>query len=97
MADIESGIYSRMAPDIGVDPGTILGISGTDIQNILGEQAARQYSEAIREGSRREQQAKFLETGIGLLPKDFITFGGAEKKGGFTIPGTSITVGGTTI
>jgi hypothetical protein len=97
MADIESGIYSRMAPDIGVDPGSILGIAGTDIQNILGEQAARQYSEAIREGSRREQQAKFLETGIGLIPKDFITFGGVEKKGGFTIPGTSITVGGTTI
>lgn len=97
MADIESGIYGRMAPDIGVDPGQILGIAGTDIQNILGEQAARQYSDAIREQSRREQQGQLLETGIGLIPKDFITFGGAEKEGGFTIPGTSITVGGTTI
>jgi hypothetical protein len=97
MADIESGIYGRMAPDIGVDPGTILGIAGTDIQNILGEKLGREYSEAIREGARREQQGQLLETGIGLIPKDFITFGGAEKKGGFTIPGTSITVGGTTI
>lgn len=68
MADIESGIYGRMAPEIGVDPGQILGIAGTDIQNILGEQAARQYSEAIREGSRREQQAKILETGVSLIP-----------------------------
>jgi hypothetical protein len=97
MADIESGIYGRMAPDIGVDPGQILGIAGTDIQNILGEQAARQYSEAIREQARREQQGQLLQTGIGLIPKDFITFGGVEKEGGFTIPGTSITVGGTTI
>lgn len=97
MADIESGIYGRMAPDIGVDAGTILGIAGTDIQNVLGEKLGREYSEAIREGSRREQQRQLLETGIGLIPKDFITFGGAEKKGGFTIPGTSITVGGTTI
>jgi hypothetical protein len=97
MADIESGIYGRMAPDIGVDPGQILGIAGTDIQNILGEQAARQYSEAIREGSRREQQAQLLETGIGLIPKNFITFGGVEKEGGFTIPGTGITIGGTTV
>ena len=95
MADIESGIYGRMAPDIGVDPGQILGIAGTDIQNILGEQAARQYSEAIREGARREQQGQLLQTGIGLLPKDFITFGGVEKEGGFTIPGTGITIGGT--
>ena len=68
MADIEGGIYGRMAPDIGVDPGQILGIAGTDIQNILGEQAARQYSEAIREGARREQQAKILETGVSLIP-----------------------------
>jgi hypothetical protein len=97
MADIESGIYGRMAPDIGVDSGTILGIAGTDIQNILGEKLGREYSEAIREGARREQQGQLLETGIGLIPKDFITFGGVEKEGGFTIPGTSITVGGTTI
>jgi len=68
MADIETGIYGRMAPDIGVDPGQILGIAGTDIQNVLGEQAARQYSEAIREGSRREQQAKLIETGLSIFP-----------------------------
>ena len=70
MADIESGIYGRMAPDIGVDPGQILGIAGTDIQNVLGEQSARQYSEAIREGARREQQGQLLQTGISLLPKN---------------------------
>ena len=93
MADIESGIYSRMAPDIGVDPGSILGIAGTDIQNILGEQAARQYSEALREGSRREQQAKFFETGISLLPQ-FGGGGGTSTIGGFKIPGTNIRIGG---
>ena len=97
MADIEGGIYSRMAPDIGVDPGQILGIAGTDIQNILGEQAARQYSEAIREGARREQQGQLLQTGISLLPKDFISFGGTERQGGFTIPGTGINIGGINI
>ena len=69
LSNIESGIYGSMAPDIGVDAGSILGIAGTDIQNILGERAARQYSDAIREGARREQQAKVLETGIGLIPK----------------------------
>jgi len=97
MADIETGIYGRMAPDIGVDPGQILGIAGTDIQNVLGEQAARQYSEAIREGARREQQGQLLQTGIGLLPKDFISFGGTERQGGFTIPGTGINIGGINI
>ena len=68
MADIESGIYGRMAPDIGVDPGTILGIAGTDIQNVLGEKLGREYSEAIREGSRREQQGRLLETAVGFIP-----------------------------
>lgn len=93
MADIESGIYGRMAPDIGVDSGTILGIAGTDIENILGEKLGREYSEAIREGSRREQQAKFLETGISLLPQ-FGGGGGTSTIGGFKIPGTNIRIGG---
>jgi len=93
MADIESGIYGKMAPDIGVDAGSILGIAGTDIQNILGEKASREYSDAIREGAKREQQAQMLQTGIGLLPK-FGVGGGTPRIGGFKIPGTNITIGG---
>ena len=70
MADIESGIYGRMAPDIGVDPGQILGIAGTDIQNILGERIARQAAEAERESGRRSQQAKILEIGTSFIPEN---------------------------
>ena len=87
MADIESGIYGRMAPDIGVDSGTILGIAGTDIQNILGEKLGREYSEAIREGARREQQGQLLETAVGFIPDnplksitDFINFINPNKN-----------------
>ena len=70
MSDIESGIYGRMAPDIGVDAGSILGIAGTDIQNILGEKSAREYSDAIREGAKRQQEAEMLKAGIGLIPQN---------------------------
>jgi hypothetical protein len=95
MADIESSIYGRMAPEIGVDPGQILGIAGTDIQNILGEQAARQYADALREQARKEQQSSLLQTGISLIPKDFISFGKDSITGGFKIPGTPIVIGGS--
>ena len=57
-----------MAPNIGVDPGQILGISGIDISNLIGERQARLAADAERYSARKQQQAKNLETGLQLLP-----------------------------
>jgi hypothetical protein len=51
MADVESGIYSRMAPDIGLDFGSLLGISGVDVQNILGERQSTRAAKAAERGA----------------------------------------------
>jgi len=51
MADIESGIYSRMAPDIGLDFGSLLGISGVDVQNVLGERQSTRAANAAERGA----------------------------------------------
>jgi hypothetical protein len=51
MADVESGIYSRIAPDIGVDFGSLLGITGVDVQNILGERQSTRAANAAERGA----------------------------------------------
>ena len=51
MADVESGIYSQMAPDIGLDFGSLLGISGVDVQNILGERQSTRAANAAERGA----------------------------------------------
>jgi hypothetical protein len=51
MADIESGIYGQMAPDIGMDFGSLLGISGVDVQNTLGERQSTRAANAYERGA----------------------------------------------
>jgi len=51
MADVESGIYSQMAPDIGLDIGQMLGISGIDVQNKLGESQSARAARAVERGA----------------------------------------------
>lgn len=51
MAGIESGIYGQMAPDIGLDFGSLLGISGVDVQNKLGERQSTRAANAAERGA----------------------------------------------
>ena len=51
MADVESGIYSQMAPDIGLDFGSLLGISGVEVSNILGERQSTRAAKAAERGA----------------------------------------------
>jgi hypothetical protein len=60
MSDIESGIYSQIAPDIGVDPGQVLGITGMDIGNVLGERQGTRAAEAISRGAERQLYAQAM-------------------------------------
>jgi len=60
MADIESGIYGQIAPEIGVDPGQVLGITGMDIGNILGERQGTRAAEAIASGAERQLYAQAM-------------------------------------
>jgi|14BtaG_2_1085337.scaffolds.fasta_scaffold00277_2 hypothetical protein len=60
MADIEGGIYSQIAPEIGVDPGQVLGITGMDIGNILGERQGTRAAEAISRGAERQLYAQAI-------------------------------------
>jgi hypothetical protein len=55
MADIEGGIYSQIAPDIGV-----LGITGMDIGNVLGERQGTRAAEAISKGAERQLYAQAI-------------------------------------
>ena len=50
-AGFESGIYSQMAPDIGLDIGQMLGISGIDVQNKLGESQSARAARAVERGA----------------------------------------------
>ena len=69
MADIESGIYGQMAPDIGLDFGQMLGISGVDVQNILGESQSARAARAAERGAN-------IRLGIEAAP----VFAGAAKS-----------------
>ena len=60
MSDIEGGIYSQIAPEIGVDPGQVLGITGMDIGNILGERQGTRAAEAISRGAERQLYAQAM-------------------------------------
>lgn len=60
MADITGGIYSQIAPEIGVDPGQVLGITGMDIGNILGERQGTRAAEAISRGAERQLYAQAM-------------------------------------
>jgi len=60
MSDIESGIYSQIAPDIGVDPGQYLGITGMDIGNVLGERHGTRTAKAIASGADRQLYAQAI-------------------------------------
>jgi hypothetical protein len=68
MTGIESGIYSQMAPDIGLDFGQMLGISGVDVQNILGESQSARAARAAERGAN-------IKLGIEAAP----VFAGAAK------------------
>ena len=68
MADIESGIYGQMAPDIGLDFGQMLGISGVDVQNKLGESQSARAARAAERGAN-------IRLGIEAAP----VFAGAAK------------------
>ena len=69
MTGIESGIYSQMAPDIGLDFGQMLGISGVDVQNILGERQSARAAKAAERGAN-------VKLGIEAAP----IFAGAAKS-----------------
>ena len=60
MADITGDIYSQIAPEIGVDPGEVLGITGLDIGNILGERQGTRAAEAIASGAERQLYAQAI-------------------------------------
>lgn len=64
MADIESGIYGQMAPDIGLDFGQMLGISGVDVQNVLGERQSARAARAAERGAN-------IKLGIEAAPTVF--------------------------
>ena len=70
MADVESGIYGQMAPDIGMDFGSLLGISGVDVQNVLGERQSARAANAVERGAN-------IKLGIEAAP----LLGNFAKKG----------------
>ena len=65
MADVESGIYSQMAPDIGLDFGSLLGISGVDVQNILGERQSTRAANAAERGANIKLGIEAVPTVLG--------------------------------
>ena len=54
LASIQGSIYSQVAPNIGVDPGAVINIAGTDINNILRERGTRQLADATRESGKKD-------------------------------------------
>jgi hypothetical protein len=75
MADVESGIYSQMAPDIGLDFGSLLGISGVDVQNILGERQSTRAAKAAERGANIKLGIEAVPTVLGGIKTgyDWIT------------------------
>lgn len=54
LTGIQGNIYSQIAPNVGVDPGQVINIAGTDIRNLLTERGTRQLADATREAGQRE-------------------------------------------
>ena len=75
MADIESGIYGQMAPDIGLDFGSLLGISGVDVQNVLGERQSTRAANAAERGANIKLGIEAAPTVLGGIKTgyDWIT------------------------
>lgn len=59
-SDIEGGIYSQIAPNIGIDPNVLLNVSGTDIGNRLSLIQSTQGAEAIRDAGDRQFAAEIF-------------------------------------
>jgi hypothetical protein len=54
LSGIQGSIYSQVAPNIGVDPGEVINIAGTDINNLLRERGTRQLADATRKSGQRD-------------------------------------------
>jgi len=80
MADIEGGIYSQIAPNIGIDPNALLNVSGTDIGNRLSLIQSTQRAEAIRDSGDKQLAAEFAGPVVGGL-LDFGIGYGKKKLG----------------
>jgi len=76
-SDIEGGIYSQIAPNIGIDPNVLLNVFGTDIGNRLSLIQSTQGAEAIRDSGDKQLAAEIagpvfgglLDLGIGYGKK----------------------------
>lgn len=64
---IEGSIYSQIAPNIGIDPNTLLNVSGTDIGNRLSLIQSTQGAEAIRDSGNKQLAAEFAGPVFGGL------------------------------
>lgn len=82
MADIEGGIYSQIAPNIGIDPNALLNVSGTDIGNRLSLIQSTQRAEAIRDSGDKQLAAEFAGPVVGGLLDLGIGYG--KKKLGIS-------------
>jgi len=82
MADIEGGIYSQIAPNIGIDPNVLLNVFGTDIGNRLSLIQNTQRSEAIRDSGDKQLAAEFAGPVVGGLLDLGIGYG--KKKLGIS-------------
>jgi len=82
MADIEGGIYSQIAPSIGIDPNALLNVSGTDIGNRLSLIQSTQRAEAIRDSGDKQLAAEFAGPVVGGLLDLGIGYG--KKRLGIT-------------
>ena len=54
LTGVQGSIYSQVAPNIGVDPGEVINIAGTDINNLLRERGTRQLADATRQSGQRD-------------------------------------------